>query len=428
MKLPRLPLNWKRQRLSELVAKFEAGVSVNGGDRPAIGDECGILKISAVTEGQFRPNENKVIEGIELRRACLNPKRDSLIMSRANTPELVGASAYIDRDYPNLYLSDKLWQFVPHNEKSFSMRWLGFVLASHAYRKKLGEVATGSSQSMKNISQESVLQMELPVPPITEQQYMAKLLAMWESAIEKSERLIVAKTRRNEALSNRLLFGHARFRARNTKTIRSLHWFSAPSDWQVVEIGKVAREVSALNGGDSNLPVLSCTKYDGLVDSLTYFDKQIFSYDTSKYKVARHGQFAYATNHIEEGSIGYQHLVPAGLVSPIYTVFQTDSQKIDDGYFYKLLKTEKLRQIFAANTNASVARRGSLRWKEFARIHIPLPPLEEQREISAALNEAKREILLLQAEVAALKTQKRGLMQKLLTGQWRIKTQEEVQA
>lgn len=274
--------------------------------------------------------------------------------------------------------------------------------------------------SMLHINTSELGRFLLPLPPLAEQRNLAEILGLWDAAIEKTERLVVAKMRRNEALSNRLLFGHARFGMRNIEATRSLHWFSAPSDWQVVEIGKVAREVSVLNGGDSNLPVLSCTKYDGLVDSLTYFDKQMFSYDTSKYKVVRQGQFAYATNHIEEGSIGYQNLVPAGLVSPIYTVFQTDTQKIDDGYLFKLLKTEKLRQIFAANTNASVDRRGSLRWKDFARIHIPLPLLEEQREISAALDEAKREISLLQAEVAALKTQKRGLMQKLLTGQWRV--------
>lgn len=199
-----------------------------------------------------------------------------------------------------------------------------------------------------------------------------------------------------------------------------------PSDWHIVEIGQIAREVSETNGGGEDLPVLSCTKYDGLVDSLKYFDKQVFSDDTSKYKVVRRGQFAYATNHIEEGSIGYQDLAPAGLVSPIYTVFQADPAQIDDGYLYKLLKTEKLRQLFAANTNASVDRRGSLRWKEFARIHIPLPPLDEQRQISTVLDEAKREINLLKAKAEALKTQKRGLMQKLLTGQWRLNEHKEV--
>lgn len=424
MNFPPLPSTWKTQRVAELIAKFDAGVSVNGGDRPATEDECGVLKISAVTEGMFRPEENKVIDGTERDRANLNPKRGRLIMSRANTPELVGASAYIDTDYPNLFLSDKLWQFEPQEEVKFSMRWLGFLLGSPAYRKRMGEVATGSSQSMKNISQENVLQMMLPVPPLSEQYQIAQFLGAWDSAIEKTKRLISVKQQRNEVLSNQLLFGHARFRQRNTETTKALHWFSAPSDWQVVEIGTVAREVSALNGSDSDLPVLSCTKYDGLVDSLKYFDKQVFSHDTSKYKVVRHGQFAYATNHIEEGSIGYQDLVPAGLVSPIYTVFQADAKMIDDGYFYKLLKTEKLRQIFAANTNSSVDRRGSLRWKDFARIHIPLPPVDEQREINAVLDDAKREIALLQAEVKALKTQKRGLMQKLLIGQWRVKPHE----
>lgn len=285
--------------------------------------------------------------------------------------------------------------------------------------------ALSNTGSQENLNAGLIREIGFPLPARVEQDYVAGLLTNWDAAIEKTERLIAAKLKRNEIRSNQLLFGHVRFRQRNTKATRSLHWFSAPSDWHVMEIGEVAREVSALNGSDNNLPVLSCTKYDGLVDSLKYFDKQVFSHDTSKYKVVRHGQFAYATNHIEEGSIGYQDLVPAGLVSPIYTVFQTDAKMINDGYFYKLLKTEKLRQIFAANTNSSVDRRGSLRWKDFARIHIPLPPLDEQREINAVLDDAKREIVLLQAEVKALKTQKRGLMQKLLTGQWRVKLPEK---
>lgn len=280
------------------------------------------------------------------------------------------------------------------------------------------DLAPGVGQP--NLNTDLIGGVAIPVPPVEEQATIAELLTQWNSAIEKTERLITAKQKRNESLANQLLFGHVRFGQRNIRTTKSLHWFSAPSDWQVVEISKVAREVSALNSSDDGLPVLSCTKYDGLVDSLEYFDKQVFSHDTSKYKVVGRGQFAYATNHIEEGSIGYQDFVDAGLVSPIYTVFQSDAKKIDDGYFYKLLKTEKLRQIFSARTNSSVDRRGSLRWKDFARIHIPLPSLDEQREINAVLDDAKREIVLLQTEVKALKQQKRGLMQKLLTGQWRV--------
>ncbi len=300
--------------------------------------------------------------------------------------------------------------------------FLNLLIQSPTAKRWLENNAVG--QTMPNMNTEILSQLTFRVPPLSEQQQISELVSSWDAAIEKTERLIGAKQKRYKSLSNRLLFGHVRFGQRNIKATKSLHWFSAPSDWQVVEIGKVAREVSALNSSDDGLPVLSCTKYDGLVDSLGYFDKQVFSHDTSKYKVVGRGQFAYATNHIEEGSIGYQDFVDAGLVSPIYTVFQSDPKKIDDGYFYKLLKTEKLRQIFSARTNSSVDRRGSLRWKDFARIHIPLPPLDEQREINAVLDDAKREIVLLQSEVKALKKQKRGLMQKLLTGQWRVKKAE----
>ena len=274
------------------------------------------------------------------------------------------------------------------------------------------------------LNKAALQELTIILPPVQEQEAINALFREWDTAIEKNEQLIAAKLRRNQVLSNQLLFGHVRFRQGNTKATRSLHWFSAPNDWQVVEIGKVAREVSTLNENDDELPILSCTKHHGLVESLKYFDKKVFNHDTSKSKIVLHRQFAYATNHIEEGSIGYQDFVDAGLVSPIYTVFQSDAKKIDDGYFNKLHKTEKLRQIFSARTNSSVDRRGSLRWKDFARIYIPLPPLDEQREINAVLDDAKREIVLLQIEVKALKQQKRGLMQKLLTGQWRVKVAE----
>lgn len=415
-----IPRGWKWRRLADLIEKFDAGISVNGGDRPAMAGECGVLKISAITEGRFREIENKVIEGVERDRVSLHPKRDRIIISRANTPELIGANAYIERDYPDVFLSDKLWQLEPKEVHTISMRWLGFVLSSPSYRKKMSEIATGSSQSMKNISQDAVMKLELPVPPHDEQVQVANLLNEWDSAIDKTERLISAKQKRNDEIGNRLLFGVTRFGKHDGTKTNVLHWFTAPADWKAVEIGDIAEEKSVQNGTQIGLPVLSCTKHDGLVDSLRYFNKQIFSYDTAKYKVVERGQFAYATNHIEEGSIGYQEFLPAGLVSPIYTVFQPDTERIDNRYFYKLLKSEKMRQIFAARTNASVDRRGSLRWKDFARIPIALPSLTEQRKISQLLDEAAHEVALLQREVGALKTQKRGLMQKLLTGQWRV--------
>ena len=157
-----------------------------------------------------------------------------------------------------------------------------------------------------------------------------------------------------------------------------------------------------------------------MVDSLSYFNKQVFSADTSTYKVAPRSCFVYATNHIEEGSIGYQNLYDFGLVSPMYTVFKTDSS-VCDGYLYRLLKTEHYRQIFAAATNASVDRRGSLRWNEFKKLNIPLPPHGEQEAIASLLASAEREIDLLKFQLKSLQTEKAALMAQLLTGKRRVR-------
>lgn len=345
-----------------------------------------------------------------------------ILLNRTNSPDLVG-KAGIYRGEGKAVFASYLVRLDLDRDR-VDPDYVIQILASEGGQRHIKKLATRAI-SQANLNPTTFKNhFYIPLPQLREQIAIRNVLLSWDIAIEKAERLIALKCKWNKVLSNRLLFGLTRFSQGNTTITGALHWFSAPSDWKVVEIGEVAHDVSALNGNVGNLPVLSCTKYDGLVDSLKYFDKQVFSHDTSKYKVVRHGQFAYATNHIEEGSIGYQNLVPAGLVSPIYTVFQANAKMIDDGYFYKLLKTEKLRQIFAAKTNASVDRRGSLRWKEFSRIRIPLPALDEQREINAALDDANREIVLLQAEVESLKTQKRGLMQKLLTGKWRLKLAE----
>jgi type I restriction enzyme S subunit len=82
---------------------------------------------------------------------------------------------------------------------------------------------------------------------------------------------------------------------------------------------------------------------------------------------------------------------------------------------YSVLKTEHYRQIFSINTSASVERRGSLRWKEFAKIKIPLPSKIEQEKIASILSAADTEISTLEKQLAAYKLQKRGLMQQLLT-------------
>jgi type I restriction enzyme, S subunit len=106
-------------------------------------------------------------------------------------------------------------------------------------------------------------------------------------------------------------------------------------------------------------------------------------------------------------------------VSPIYTVFKCIDNIIPE-YLYAVFKTDTFRHIFAISTNASVDRRGSLRWREFSLIRVPHPSRKEQRAIVDFLNGSDREIAQLDTKLKALEKQKRGLMQKLLTGEVRV--------
>lgn len=271
------------------------------------------------------------------------------------------------------------------------------------------------------IEMEELKNYPLPIPPKHEQEKISNILDLWDRSITLTEQLLASKQERRAWLIQQLLTGKRRLPGfRRSKKYRETHFDSLTMDWDYPRIGEFASEVSERNGGATDRPVLSCTKYQGLVDSLSYFGKRIFSEDLSTYKVVRRDQFAYATNHIDEGSIGYQDQYDEALISPIYTVFQTDAT-IDDRFLFLVLKTETYRHIFSINTSASVDRRGSLRWSDFAKIQVPRPSIEEQRAIVKAFETVDRELDLLRVQLDALREQKMGLMQQLLTGKVRVK-------
>jgi type I restriction enzyme S subunit len=283
--------------------------------------------------------------------------------------------------------------------------WLRAAL--DAKKKDLHAQAPQNAQ--KNINLEVLRPLLLLTPPLREQRRIAEILSTWDRAIETVDALIANAREQKSALMQVLLTGRAR-----------LPGFGG--EWTTTTIGAVCDQVTERAGEAVNLPVLSCSKHDGFVESLKYFKKKIFSDDLSAYKVVRRGMIAFPTNHVEEGSIARQDLVDAGLVSPIYCVFQPVA--VDGPFLIRLLKTDAFTQHFAAATNASVDRRGSLRWKEFSKLCLELPPLREQRAIADMINAADGNERILANQRDALRQEKIALMQQLLTGKRRVNTTE----
>ena len=202
---------WQEGKVSDVIARLESGVSVNGEDRPKQPQEKAVLKVSAVSYGYFNPLAHKVINVTELSLAKTLPKKGQIIISRSNTEELVGASAYIDMDYYDLFLPDKLWQTVPQKNNHNNMKWLSYVLASAPIRYRLSRLSTGTSGSMKNITQGELLTLKIPIPPISEQIKIAEILSTWDNAINTVQKLLANSQQQKKALMQQLLTGKKRF-------------------------------------------------------------------------------------------------------------------------------------------------------------------------------------------------------------------------
>ena len=169
-----IPEHWSLLRLKSIVVKIESGVSVNAsGDYEEKGGEY-VLKTSCVSRNTFIPTECKKVEAYDLHRVDCPVKKDTLIVSRMNTPELVGSCGYSQEDIDNIYLPDRLWQ-VSLNESVFT-KFYWYLLISSSTRNYFSSLSTGTSSSMQNISQPQFNNTPIVIPCIDEQKSIVKHL------------------------------------------------------------------------------------------------------------------------------------------------------------------------------------------------------------------------------------------------------------
>lgn len=188
-RLPGFYGQWESANLASVIGTLETGVSVNSVEDSDEGSFDGmfILKTSAVAAGRFMPRECKRIALRDLSRACLNPLKDTIIISRMNTPDLVGECAYVDRDYPNLFVPDRLWMTRFKQNLDISGRWLAYLLSSPALKRQIGAAATGTSASMKNLSKQAFMEIPIELPSGPEQTAIAALLSDMDAELSALE-------------------------------------------------------------------------------------------------------------------------------------------------------------------------------------------------------------------------------------------------
>lgn len=168
------PQGWLSLSLGDLLLGIEAGKSFTCQARPAEEREWGIIKVSAMTWGTFDESENKAIPTGKQFDLTKEIRSGDILLSRSNTAELVGATVLVGHCRSHLLLSDKSMRLL--YPTALSARWLQRALASPQVRSQISKMANGTSDSMRNVSQQNVLAIELSIPPRSEQERIADAL------------------------------------------------------------------------------------------------------------------------------------------------------------------------------------------------------------------------------------------------------------
>jgi type I restriction enzyme S subunit len=386
--------SWTPGTLQDVIASVRGGFSVKCEDRSATRGELGVLKTGAVLRGIFNPDQNKFVPEEEHSRLRSPVTARTIIICRKNSEETIGASALVDTDWNNLFLSDLLWALRP--ARDVDEHWLVNLLQSSPVRSKIQLWSTGTQSTMKNISQDRLLAIPISIPPSVEQHKIAEILRTWNEAIEKLDSLIGLLTKARSAVCQGIF--EEDYAARGS-VLRAREVF--------IPISERARP---------DLPLLAVMQDIGIVrrDEL---DRRVTmpDGDTSTYKVVRPGDFVISLRSFE-GGLEYSNVL--GLVSPAYTVLRP-MRSICAGYYRHFFKSRSFvgrldKMIFGIRDGKQIA------FRDFGDMFIPHPRIQDQKRHEEILNTATQLVEGNLRKKRALESQKRGLMQKLLTGEWRL--------
>lgn len=390
---------WCNYRLSSLIKSLNAGVSVNSIARPAAANEFGVLKTSCITTGIFISNENKaVIESFEIDRLKERVEKNTILISRMNTPQLVGANALVKEEHNNLFLPDRLWAVVVRD--NCLVDFLAQYLSSSAMRHKISSRATGTSNSMKNITKNDVLTLSVLFPDFKEQEKIASFISAindWIAnlKVQKTELEIYKKGVFREILSQEI-----RFQDKNGNNY---------PDWKQYQLGELFIERNEKNS-EKKHQLLSVKTKGGVVLQSEINKTDSSNSDKSKYKVVKVGDIAYNTMRMWQGASGVSQY--EGIVSPAYTVVYP---KNGDANFYGyLFKHPRTIFNFYRYSQGLTSDTWNLKFQHFSEVEVTVPSdVEEQKKIASFLSSFDELIEHKEKQIALAEQWKKGLLQQM---------------
>ena len=266
--------------------------------------------------------------------------------------------------------------------------------------------------TMVHVTKENMEKRYIGIPPICEQQHIVSALQHWDTAIEKQSELIAKLKLRKRALMQQLLTGKKRLPGFN-------------GEWERKKLGDIAERVTRKNEEDcKNVVTISAQR--GFVIQTDFFNKSVASETLDNYYLVHKDEFCYNksySNGYPMGAIKRLTAFDKAVVTTLYICFKLKNistsnidffeQYCESGIFNKEL-------VKVANEGGRAHGLLNVTPSDFFNMHMKIPNIEEQSAIANVLVNADKEIGLANEKLARLQSQKRGLMQQLLTGKKRI--------
>lgn len=397
------PKDWRIRELGE-VAVIQTGLAKgkNNIKDPVI---LPYLRVANVQDGYFDLSEVKTIEvsRAEIERYRVRPS-DVLMTEGGDFDKLGRGHIWKGQIDPCLHQNHI---FVVRPDSQLLKPEFLVILSSSPYGRRYFLTCAKQTTNLASINATQLREFPVLLPPMNQQEEIAKLIGCWDCAIEQIENLISAKVDTKRGLMQQLLSGRKRFKEFNGQK------------WKNAHLGDVAIESELRNNGKlTDKSLYAVTKAYGMIP----MKETVQGESVERCKVVSKDWFAYNPMRLNIGSIAKWNGEEDVMVSPDYVVFRCDETRLDPDYLNHYRRSHRWAKFVEKAGDGSVRIR--IWFSHLAELKLLLPALPEQRRIAAMLNACDHELDLLREQLTELKNQKKGLMQKLLTGQIRVKIDE----
>ena len=193
------PKGWKKYLLEDCLERIDNGKSFVCADKPRTGTWPAVLKLSAATYGDYRPNENKALLDNSLFIDSAEVHIGDLLFTRKNTPELVGMAAYVHETPSKLMMPDLIFRLVPNEKMNPVFLWQ--LINCKEFRPIIQAISGGSAKSMSNISKERLGKISVICPPREHQDAFVPLIHQ----VDKSKFAVQKSLEETQKLFNSLM-------------------------------------------------------------------------------------------------------------------------------------------------------------------------------------------------------------------------------